>query len=849
MENFYITSIYIENFRGYQKLDKPFIFSEDNKSLKIVLLSGANGYGKTSLLDAIEWCFTGTVERLEREFKSRCKNKEVTTEKANKGILRNRDGEGNPVYVKIEALYKENSIIIDRKFDGNLDIAGYNLSLPNVECKDDSIKKEFISSLKKIIDKFNDNYVCSYEKNIELYNKGRKDIYDMFSCFYRDNREAKNILSNFEEVKKRLEKKEEDVKKSLETIRKNKINSLKIAENVQSIMIKDIEKESYPNNMIYKDENIYPYSYLNTDSKNDKLKTDNEINNQISILTKVSLNVLYNILCKYKQYLGKSIKLNDFNNLKLEYENNLKIINILSKVDVYSLEQNRLSIEQKIKVLDTINSYSKLENNYINGNLGELLSEKEKTGLIEKISKIKDSIVEITKLNERINFYSTTNPISKVLRLIVDNIDGFKIYRDSNDKCPLCGNKEEFLQSELGLTAKTYLGEQDIERQNITKEINNIKSSNEILIKEVVQYIKSIYDSKLSNVLNLIEFRKKVNSFLNLCKKYTIDYKLITSNFIEENIIELSTNIKSFNFNEQKEDEFLNLLNSYNNGVSLVDLKNTLKKVNFKDLPINDKHNLISTTLLNMESEITNIDNLLLVEPEKLNMKDLDKRINIYKYVKYSIELNNVNNGISNIEKEETKFTEEHNNLIREIEKVSKIIKAIEAVLKNTEMNQVERIAEPLDAIYRKITRNTNIKRIKFERANTRAGNAELKVIDLNNNESPFANILSAGQLSTLAISIFLSKAMLNKNDSIRCYFMDEPIQTMDDLNILSFIDLLRFQLGEKTDKNIFIDQVFIATCDNDLEKLILHKMKSFGIGICEYKFEGPGKFNRSVFV
>jgi exonuclease SbcC len=90
---------------------------------------------------------------------------------------------------------------------------------------------------------------------------------------------------------------------------------------------------------------------------------------------------------------------------------------------------------------------------------------------------------------------------------------------------------------------------------------------------------------------------------------------------------------------------------------------------------------------------------------------------------------------------------------------------------------------------------------------------------------------------------------MLNKNDSIRCYFMDEPIQTMDDLNILSFIDLLRFQLGEKTDKNIFIDQVFIATCDNDLEKLILHKMKSFGIGICEYKFEGPGKFNRSVFV
>lgn len=385
MGNFYIESVYIENFRGYQKLNKPFIFSEDNKNIKIVLLSGANGYGKTSLLDAIEWCFTGTVERLEREFKGRCKNKEATTEKANKGILRNRGGEGKVVYVRIEALYKGNRITIARKFEESLDIDRYNVSLPNIECKDDNIKKEFISNLKKVINKFSDNYVCSYEKNIELYNKGRKDIYDMFSCFYRDNREAKNILSNIKEVKNRLEKKEEEVKGSLEIIRKNKINSQQTAENVQAIMIKDIEKESYPNSIIYKNENIYPYYYLNDDGKNDKLEKQNEINNQISILTKISLNVLYNILCKYKQYLGNSIKLNDFNNLKLEYENNLKIINELNKVDVYSLEQRSLSVEQKIKVLNFINSYNELDNNYINGNLGELLSEKEKAKVVEKI--------------------------------------------------------------------------------------------------------------------------------------------------------------------------------------------------------------------------------------------------------------------------------------------------------------------------------------------------------------------------------------------------------------------------------------------------------------------------------
>lgn len=63
-------------------------------------------------------------------------------------------------------------------------------------------------------------------------------------------------------------------------------------------------------------------------------------------------------------------------------------------------------------------------------------------------------MAEVTKLNERINLYSTTNPISKALRLIVDNIENFKIYRNSNNKCPLCGSKEQFLEADLGITAK-----------------------------------------------------------------------------------------------------------------------------------------------------------------------------------------------------------------------------------------------------------------------------------------------------------------------------------------------------------------------------------------------------------
>ena len=95
---------------------------------------------------------------------------------------------------------------------------------------------------------------------------------------------------------------------------------------------------------------------------------------------------------------------------------------------------------------------------------------------------------------------------------------------------------------------------------------------------------------------------------------------------------------------------------------------------------------------------------------------------------------------------------------------------------------------------------------------------------------------MSTGQVSTLAIAMYLSKALLNRNSSFKLYLMDDPIQTMDDLNILSLIDLLRFQFMEN-EKNRFMNQLFISTCDEDLENLIYHKMSSFDIPIINENF------------
>ncbi len=82
----------------------------------------------------------------------------------------------------------------------------------------------------------------------------------------------------------------------------------------------------------------------------------------------------------------------------------------------------------------------------------------------------------------------------------------------------------------------------------------------------------------------------------------------------------------------------------------------------------------------------------------------------------------------------------------------------------------------------------------------------------------------STAQLNILSLSIFLAKALNAKDvreNPIECIFIDDPIQSMDSINILSTIDLLRSIVVN------YKKQIILSTHDENFHNLLKKKMPS----------------------
>lgn len=95
----------------------------------------------------------------------------------------------------------------------------------------------------------------------------------------------------------------------------------------------------------------------------------------------------------------------------------------------------------------------------------------------------------------------------------------------------------------------------------------------------------------------------------------------------------------------------------------------------------------------------------------------------------------------------------------------------------------------------------------------------------------------SSAQINILSFCIFMAKALnaKYKAGNVDCIFIDDPIQAMDDIYVLSVVDLLR-NVAFGNDK-----QVVITTHDRNFYELLKKKCPSYIFDSKFFKFQEKG--------
>jgi DNA repair exonuclease SbcCD ATPase subunit len=100
------------------------------------------------------------------------------------------------------------------------------------------------------------------------------------------------------------------------------------------------------------------------------------------------------------------------------------------------------------------------------------------------------------------------------------------------------------------------------------------------------------------------------------------------------------------------------------------------------------------------------------------------------------------------------------------------------------------------------------------------------------------AQVLSSAQLNALAVCLFLTMNLAH-DQPLRCAIMDDPVQNMDDFNVISLVDVLRSIRGQR--------QVIVTTHDDRLATLLWRKLRPLKAGersilihLSDWTPEGP---------
>lgn len=436
-------------------------------------------------------------------------------------------------------------------------------------------------------------------------------------------------------------------------------------------------------------------------------------------------------------------------------------------------------LERKLQQLASFDRYySNKRDTYYNENQSILNQYKLEAFEKEQLDSLKVGITRKLSLAKEI-FESSTKRIIEIDNVLV-SIDEKLINTDSLIQ-NIIDEHKSITNNSVFTEVQSYLINNNISVENYVK--NSLKSE------------LSSAKSKISD----IKLRIKIDFILIPDLKEKI--KNLNRSNIERDIIELETFIKRLiDFCENYENRYKKIINS--------SVSDCIAELNNKDLEISQSISHY-TNLIQKLKELSN------------NIEDIRSNITLNeKRAALDVLVSKINH-------------------LRKLRTNLKIVKDKASSLIKVKMNSIFN-GELIQDIYSKIDPHPQYKSVILE-PSFNSADPELQIKAISNDGLDVIDPTlyhSSAQINILSLSIFLAKALQNGNSLINTIFMDDPIQHLDSINVLSFIDLLR---SITTDPNID-RQIVISTHDENFFRLLKRKFDPDFYSSKFIEFESYGK-------
>lgn len=490
-----IKALNIHMFRFYKH--KELLFTTENGEITpMVLITGGNGKGKISIVDAIEWCLTGNVQHLNIPYAMRIKGDKLSSHCI--GLLRNNDCKKQEE-TWVEIVFKEDEIETTiRRCTTSNEFGSENTSLFYIESgrtlgediAHQWLTERFYTGERPLEDFFYKYYICNLQKAEDFRCKGRSQMTEEFADFTHQHSEAKQVLMNLERLQIQLntqigelqkKKTDEQVIKSLE------IEQQKLKENA-----------SIPE---YIQRSIYREECLDVD----KLSPEE----QKEQLEKLISGGFYTVSERLKNLVSMQRKLT----VKNEFEAHRSVIQQAIQKKLYD-ENTLYTINERYKkaceYLQTLTDKTLEQTGKFVSDLKckEMTQEewnvkwKECCVLRNIWFKTDCSLEDCKKGDELLTVFSRLVGV----RTQIDN------YRKEHKKCPLCGAEEPFVSEpaeKLVIEAENYVRAHDDKKLELARQVkeekqiwtecqNHLLKDLEIALKSVIE---TLSDELASNKL------------------------------------------------------------------------------------------------------------------------------------------------------------------------------------------------------------------------------------------------------------------------------------------------------------------------------------------------------------